>query len=44
VQQLFNALDAKMDEALYPRLMDIFQECMKLPAFINTSWEKIDAE
>jgi maleylacetoacetate isomerase/maleylpyruvate isomerase len=45
VPQLFNALDAKMDVALYPRLMGIFQECMKLPAFINASWEKqIDAE
>ena len=45
VPQLFNALDAKMDVALYPHLMAIFQECMKLPAFINASWEKqIDAE
>jgi maleylacetoacetate isomerase/maleylpyruvate isomerase len=45
VPQLFNALDAKMDVALYPRLMGIFQECMKLPAFIDASWEKqIDAE
>jgi maleylpyruvate isomerase len=45
VPQLFNALDAKMDVALYPRLMSIFQECMKLPAFIDASWEKqIDAE
>jgi maleylacetoacetate isomerase/maleylpyruvate isomerase len=45
VPQLFNALDAKMDVALYPRLMAIFQECMKLPAFIDASWEKqIDAE
>jgi maleylacetoacetate isomerase/maleylpyruvate isomerase len=34
-----------MDVALYPRLMAIFQECMKLPAFIDASWEKqIDAE
>jgi maleylacetoacetate isomerase/maleylpyruvate isomerase len=45
VPQLFNALDAKMDVALYPRLMAIFQECMTLPAFIDASWEKqIDAE
>jgi maleylacetoacetate isomerase/maleylpyruvate isomerase len=45
VPQLFNALDAKMDVALYPRLMSIFQECMTLPAFIDASWEKqIDAE
>ena len=45
VPQLFNALDAKMDVALYPRLMGIFQECIKLPAFIDASWEKqIDAE
>jgi maleylpyruvate isomerase len=45
VPQLFNALDAKMDIALYPCLMAIFQECMKLPAFIDASWEKqIDAE
>lgn len=45
VPQLFNALDAKMDVALYPRLMKIFQECMTLPAFIDASWEKqVDAE
>jgi maleylpyruvate isomerase len=45
VPQLFNALDAKMDVTLYPRLMAIFRECMKLPAFIDASWEKqIDAE
>jgi maleylacetoacetate isomerase/maleylpyruvate isomerase len=45
VPQLFNALDAKMEVALYPRLMKIFQECMTLPAFIDASWEKqIDAE
>jgi maleylpyruvate isomerase len=45
VPQLFNALDAKMDVALYPRLMKIFQECMTLPAFIDASWEnQIDTE
>ena len=45
VPQLFNALSAKIDVAPYPTLMNIFHECMKLPAFINASWEKqIDAE
>ena len=45
VPQLFNALSAKVDVKPYPTLMSIFHECMKLPAFINASWEKqIDAE
>ena len=45
VPQLFNALSAKMDMSPYPTLMKIFNECMKLPAFIDASWEKqIDAE
>ena len=45
VPQLFNALSAQMDVSPYPRLMSIFHECMKLPAFIDASWEKqIDAE
>ena len=45
VPQLFNALSAKVDMGPYPTLMRIFHECMQLPAFINTSWEKqIDAE
>jgi maleylacetoacetate isomerase/maleylpyruvate isomerase len=45
VPQLFNALSAKMDMSPYPTLMKIFNECMKLPAFIDASWEKqVDAE
>ena len=45
VPQLFNALSAKVDVRPYPTLMSIFHECMKLPAFIDASWEKqIDAE
>ena len=45
VPQLFNALSAKVDVEPYPTLMRIFHECMKLPAFIDTSWEyQIDAE
>ena len=45
VPQIFNALSAKMDVSSYPTLMKIFHECMKLPAFIDASWEKqIDAE
>jgi maleylpyruvate isomerase len=45
VPQLFNALSAKIDMEPYPILMRIFGECMKLPAFMNASWEKqIDAE
>jgi maleylpyruvate isomerase len=45
VPQLFNALSAKVDVKPYPTLMRIFFECMKLPAFIDASWEKqIDAE
>ena len=45
VPQMFNALSAKVDVAAYPTLMRIFGECMKMPAFINASWEKqIDAE
>lgn len=45
VPQIFNALSTKMDIGPYPTLMKIFHECMKLPAFINASWEKqIDAE
>ena len=43
--QIFNALSAKLDMKTYPTLMKIFHECMKLPAFIDASWEKqIDAE
>jgi maleylacetoacetate isomerase/maleylpyruvate isomerase len=45
VPQIFNALSTKMDISPYPTLMKIFHECMKLPAFIDASWEKqIDAE
>lgn len=34
-----------MDMSPYPTIMRIFNECMKLPAFIDASWEKqIDAE
>ncbi len=45
VPQLFNALSAKMEMDSYPTLMKIFDECMKLPSFIDASWEKqIDAE
>ena len=45
VPQIFNALSIKMDISPYPTLMRIFDECMKLPAFIDASWEKqIDAE
>lgn len=45
VPQLFNAFSAKVDVESYPTLMSIFHECMKLPAFIDASWEKqIDAE
>jgi maleylacetoacetate isomerase/maleylpyruvate isomerase len=45
VPQLFNALSTKMDMSPYPTLMKIFNECMKLPAFIDASWEKqVDAE
>jgi maleylpyruvate isomerase len=40
VPQLFNALSAKVDMDAYPTLMSIFHECMKLPAFIDASWEK----
>ena len=45
VPQLFNALSTKVDVEPYPTLMRIFHECMKLPAFIDASWEKqMDAE
>lgn len=45
VPQIFNALSVKLDTKSYPTLMMIFNECMKLPAFIDASWEKqIDAE
>ena len=45
VPQLFNALSSQMDTSCYPTLMRIFDECMKLPAFIDASWEnQIDAE
>ena len=45
IPQIFNALSIKMNMGAYPTLMKIFNECMKLPAFINASWEKqIDAE
>jgi maleylpyruvate isomerase len=45
VPQLFNALSAKIELDQYPTLMKIFDECMKLPSFIEASWEKqIDAE
>ena len=45
VPQIFNALSAKLDMKAYPTLIKIFNECMKLPAFIDASWEnQIDAE
>lgn len=45
VPQIFNALSAKLDMKGYPTLLKIFDECMKLPAFIDASWEnQIDAE
>ena len=45
VPQIFNALSTNMDISPYPTLMKIFHECMKLPAFMDASWEKqIDAE
>jgi maleylacetoacetate isomerase/maleylpyruvate isomerase len=45
VPQIFNALSAKLDMKAYPTLLRIFNECMKLPAFIDASWEnQIDAE
>jgi maleylpyruvate isomerase len=45
VPQIFNALSAKMDMQPYPTLIKIFDQCMKLPAFIDASWEhQIDAE
>ena len=45
VPQIFNALSAKLDMKSYPTLFKIFDECMKLPAFIYASWEnQIDAE
>lgn len=45
VPQLFNALGSKMDIGPYPTLFKIFNECMKLPAFIDASWERqIDSE
>jgi maleylacetoacetate isomerase/maleylpyruvate isomerase len=45
VPQLFNALSSGMDLAPYPSLVKILHECLKLPAFIDASWEKqIDAE
>ena len=45
VPQLFNALSSKLDMSPYPTLMKILHECMKLPAFIDASWEKqMDAE
>ena len=45
VPQLFNALSVNIDTYAYPTLMNIYSECMKLPAFIDASWEKqIDAE
>ena len=40
VPQMFNALSAPLDMQAYPTLMSIFNECMKLPAFIDASWEK----
>ncbi|ABP35064.1 maleylacetoacetate isomerase [Polynucleobacter asymbioticus] len=45
VPQVFNALGNKMNLSPYPTIVRIFNECMKLPAFINASWEnQIDAE
>ena len=45
VPQLFNALSSKLDMSHYPTLMQILDECMKLPAFIDASWEnQTDAE
>ncbi|WP_114690129.1 maleylacetoacetate isomerase [Polynucleobacter necessarius] len=45
VPQIFNALSSQVDVGSYPTLMRIFDKCMKLPAFIDASWEKqMDAE
>jgi maleylacetoacetate isomerase/maleylpyruvate isomerase len=40
VPQLFNALSSGMDLSPYPTLVKILHECLKLPAFIDASWEK----
>ena len=45
VPQVFNALGNKMNLSPYPTIVNIFNECMKLSAFIAASWEnQIDAE
>jgi len=45
VPQLFNAMSSGMDLSPYPTLVKILHECLKLPAFIEASWEKqMDAE
>ena len=40
VPQLFNALSSGMDLSPYPTLVKILHECLKLPAFIDASWER----
>lgn len=45
VPQVFNAFDAKISFSGYPTLRRITQNCMKLPAFVNASWEhQVDTE
>lgn len=40
VPQLFNALSSGMDLSPYPTLVKILHESLKLPAFVDASWEK----
>ncbi|WP_353432146.1 maleylacetoacetate isomerase [Polynucleobacter sp. MWH-UH23A] len=45
IPQLFNALSSGMDLSMYPTLVKILHECLKLHAFMDASWEKqLDAE
>ena len=39
VPQIMNAKASGCDLSTYPKIQQVFDECMKLPAFIEASWE-----
>jgi maleylpyruvate isomerase len=39
IPQIMNAKASGCDLSTYPKIQEVFDECMKLPAFIKASWE-----
>jgi maleylacetoacetate isomerase/maleylpyruvate isomerase len=39
IPQIMNAKANDCDLSPFPKIQQVFDECMKLPAFIKASWE-----